>query len=574
MPAEAPSPADAAAGPRPRPNIFALNRAARIAARGLGADAGLVMLETPEPAVGGSHALDPGAMPGPGELARLASVLSGTPGVALGDAGEVPGLSGLALVSRPGGMRFVAGVPVVGADGAPVGATWVFGRDPRTVGRDELAAIISFLNDVAAEVAHKLTPDIAEQRAHRAEARLTEAVEALGDGFVYFDAEDRMVLCNQRYRELMSRVAHALRPGVRFEEILRAGLASGEFPDAPEDTDGWIARHLEAHRNPGAPVEQELPGGRWMRIEEKRTATGGCVGLRVDITALKKQQIALEAARAELARQNEELERKVEQRTSTIAAQAHALESALAEEREVTKAQRRFVAMISHEFRTPLAIIDASAGRIGRKARRNDAGWVDDYVQHIQGSVRRLVTLIESVLGAAKSDAGTMVLKPVEFDLAEVIGEICADQQRFTPDREIRIAADLPAPVTGDKGLVYQVLVNLVGNAVKYSPSGEAVEVAARMEEEDVVVDVTDRGVGIPEEELPKMFVRFFRASTSSGIAGTGLGLNLAREIARMHGGDITIASREGEGSTFTFRMRAAGPPEASGTPEQEADAA
>lgn len=554
--------------PHPRPRCqsgrdaraFAFRRAARIAARGLGAPFALILLRRKgQVSLLGSHGFDAGGQPDERALRPFMQAILENPAFAVADARADSVLSRSSLVMQPNGIRLAAGVSVVDADLEVTGAVWVLDTESRPAKPE----MVAYLNDIAPLVVDQLAPAASEGRARRAETRLAEAVDAMADGFVYFDAEDRLVLCNERYRTIYARSAHAIRPGVRFEDMLRAGLANGQYPEAVGREEDWLAERLSHHRQSRSVVEQRLPDGQWLRIEEKQVGSGGRVGLRVDITELKCQQFALETARAELAQRNEDLERKVAERTATIAAQSAALEAALLHERQLAKAQRSFVAMVSHEFRTPLAIIDAAAGRVARRGTRAEIAWLADYTAQIRGAVQRLIHLIESVLGAAKADAGAIELKIAPLDIGAMIREICADQQQIAPDRSFDCAISRMDPVTGDPSLVYQILVNLIGNAVKYSPSGAPVRIATRMEEEDAVIDVTDRGVGIPEAEMPKMFGRFFRASTSVGTIGTGLGLTLSRDFAQMHGGDITIASREGEGSTFTLRLRAAGPPAA-----------
>ena len=133
----------------------------------------------------------------------------------------------------------------------------------------------------------------AYRSASNAFATLETAIEALSDGFVLYDNRDRLVICNQRYRDLYSESAPAMTPGRTFEEILRYGLDRGQYEDAIGQEEEWLARRLDAHRTCAAPVEQHLSGDRWLRIEERPTQDGGRVGLRVDITAIKHHQAEL-----------------------------------------------------------------------------------------------------------------------------------------------------------------------------------------------------------------------------------------------------------------------------------------
>jgi PAS domain S-box-containing protein len=137
--------------------------------------------------------------------------------------------------------------------------------------------------------------DLTEQKAaaaklQQAETRLVDAIESLPDGFVLYDAEDRLVLCNSKYKEFYSSSADLIRPGRTFEEIIREGAQRGQYQVTGDALEDWIELRMENHRNPGAPMEQHLDDGRWLRVIESRTSEGGMVGFRVDITELKKRE--------------------------------------------------------------------------------------------------------------------------------------------------------------------------------------------------------------------------------------------------------------------------------------------
>ena len=144
------------------------------------------------------------------------------------------------------------------------------------------------------------------ERARSAEDKLLEAIEALKDGFVIFDADDRLVLCNQKYRELYPKSAHAMRPGATFTEIIRAGLEAGEYAEAIGREEEWFKARLTAHHSSGQEIEQKLDDGRWLRITERKTVDGMRIGLRVDITGLKQNETKLKNALTRL--QQSELE--------------------------------------------------------------------------------------------------------------------------------------------------------------------------------------------------------------------------------------------------------------------------
>ncbi|MGF1659721.1 MAG: PAS domain S-box protein [Rubrimonas sp.] len=166
----------------------------------------------------------------------------------------------------------------------------------RTVARDAQGAPTHVLG-VSLDVTAEFT---AQRRAEAAERRLREAIEALPDGFALYDSDDRLVQCNQRYREIYDRSAGLLEPGVAFETVLRDGVARGQYPRAVGREEAWLAERLASHCEAASDVEHEMPGDRWLRIVERRTAGGDRVGFRIDVTPLKRAQRRAETAEARL----------------------------------------------------------------------------------------------------------------------------------------------------------------------------------------------------------------------------------------------------------------------------------
>ena len=249
-------------------------------------------------------------------------------------------------------------------------------------------------------------------------------------------------------------------------------------------------------------------------------------------------------------------------------AQQRDLEAALAKEREINGLQRQFVSMVSHEFRTPLAIIDGSAQRLVRRLDTLTPERAGEALHKIRRSVARLTELMESVLNAARLEEGRIVYAPEPCNLIDIIREICDSYSEVYPDHAIEMDVDsLPAQVVADPKLIRQVISNLTSNAVKYSSAGTTIRIRGREDTAsgDAVVSVQDEGVGIPEAEIDQLCSRFFRASTSTGIAGSGIGLHLVQHFIAMHGGRMDVASTEGEGSTFTVRLPGKPPDQGAG---------
>lgn len=196
------------------------------------------------------------------------------------------------------------------------------------------------------------------ERARSAEEKLLDAVEALRDGFVIFDSDDRLVVCNQRYRDLYSRSAAAIKPGTTFTEILRVGLAAGEYSQAVGREEEWLEERLAIHRASNQDIEQQLADGRWLRIAERKTADGMRIGLRIDITKLKQNEAQLKATLARL--QQSELEAR---RLSVVADRTKSMVSILDEQGRVEWVNPAFTEITGYS-------IDDIAGKDPRSIMR------------------------------------------------------------------------------------------------------------------------------------------------------------------------------------------------------------
>ncbi|PWW02149.1 diguanylate cyclase (GGDEF)-like protein [Hoeflea marina] len=183
-------------------------------------------------------------------------------------------------------LRFYAGVPLRSPDGHNVGTLCAIDTKPRSLDGPKRA----LLADLAAIVLDQLEMCKLADRAQRAEDRLTDAMESLPDGFVLYGADDRLLICNRRYREIYADSADLMTPGTAFADIIRIGVERGQYPDAVGNEEKWLRQRIFEHLNPGEPIEQQLPGDRWLRIQEGRTREGGLVGFRFDITELKRQR--------------------------------------------------------------------------------------------------------------------------------------------------------------------------------------------------------------------------------------------------------------------------------------------
>ncbi len=276
----------------------------------------------------------------------------------------------------------------------------------------------------------------------------------------------------------------------------------------------------------------------------------------IDIPETERRDEIGEMAQATVVFRNNAIELMRSQRV--LGRQAAMLEEQLAQEQRLALAQRNFVSMASHEFRTPLTIIDGHARRLDKMRGSIAASEIGERAGKIRAAVLRLTHLIDNMLNSARLiDGGAeLYFHPAEMDLTALLHEVCQLHREMVPAAQIveRFGAT-PVPMVGDAKLLYQVFSNLLSNAVKYSPGGGAVEVEAEFASNEAVVAVADRGLGIPPGDLSRLFERYHRGSNVSGIVGTGVGLYLVKMAVDLHKGSIEVKSKEGDGSRFVIRL-------------------
>jgi len=236
--------------------------------------------------------------------------------------------------------------------------------------------------------------------------------------------------------------------------------------------------------------------------------------------------------------------------------QAAVLEQGLENERRLTAQQRDFVSMTSHEFRTPLTIIDGHAQRLIKMKDRSDLDDAAERGARIRSAVQRITNIMDSLLGASRVLDGRAVFHPCDLDPGALLRDACQAHRDAT--RGAVIAEDfgaLPAAIIGDPKLLFHAFSNLISNAIKYSRPGSPTEVIARHEGDWLIVQVRDHGIGIPARDRARLFERYFRGSNATSIAGTGVGLHLVSMVVGLHQGEIAVESLEGVGSRFVVRL-------------------
>lgn len=377
--------------------------------------------------------------------------------------------------------------------------------------------------------------------------RFDAALNNMPHGLCMFDATKALILCNAAYARMYDLPERLTRAGTPLDHILEYRRAAGNGP-ANSATYFHVVDEAKA-RGSIASQNIVLADRRVIKITHNPMENGGYVATHEDVTETVRLA-------EELVQHRDMLEVTVQKRTAEIARQALELERMLDQERHINELQRQFVAMASHEFRTPLAIIDASAQRLQRRKAPIDAEFVGEKAEQIRNSVTRIVDLMESILSAGRLDTGKIDINYETCALGALITTCCDRQATITKSHRFQLDLErLPEFIDADRNTLTQVFTNLLSNAVKYAPSAPEIRVTGWEEAGLAKVSVSDDGVGIDPEDLPRMFQRYFRARTSTGIAGTGIGLNLVKQIVELHGGSIEITSARGRGSTFTVTL-------------------
>jgi signal transduction histidine kinase/DNA-binding response OmpR family regulator len=365
---------------------------------------------------------------------------------------------------------------------------------------------------------------LAGEKFDRTERLLRTAIETIDEAFVLYDSDDRLVLCNEKYRTIHGKSADLIVPGARFEEILSEGVRRGQYPDALGREDEWLAERLAAHRQGNQQLIQKLDDGRWLRIVERKTTDNHTVGFRVDVTELQHAREAAEAA---------------------------------------TAAKSMFLASMSHELRTPmngvLGMLELACDTVLAPEQR-------EYIEIAQSSARSLLTLLNDILDFSKIEAGKMELERAPFEprrvLSETVQALSLSAREKGLSIDLQIDDQVPDVVLGDSMRLRQVIVNLLGNAIKFTNHGR-IAVRAAMEEAGaadvpIVFSVADSGVGIAPEQQAKIFSAFTQANTSTSrqFGGTGLGLTICSRLVALMEGRIWVESAPEHGSIFRFVAR------------------
>lgn len=373
--------------------------------------------------------------------------------------------------------------------------------------------------DISELATARETASTSEKQLLRERTRFVAAVDAISDGFVYFDANDRLVFANRRYREIYSIDEFAKIEGVHFDDMLSLELRSGRHADAPGREEVWLQERLFNRRSKSS-VQQRLSDGTVLQIVERPTVDDGWIGLHVDVSELYAARDRAEAA---------------------------------------NRAKSEFLCNMSHEIRTPLNGVLGMAEMLAETPLSGDQRLM---LETIRDSGWSLLTLLNDVVDLARVEAGMLELVGQPFDFNKLVKQLELLHSAHTSAKGIVfVCAGLPMASSmrlGDEKRVMQILHNLVGNAIKFTQKGSVMLMVTASDPSHVVFIVRDTGIGMSQEQLGRVLRPFEQAEagTDRSFGGAGLGLTIVQKLVKLMQGDFEIVSSLGCGTSVTVRLR------------------
>lgn len=412
---------------------------------------------------------------------------------------------------------------------------------------------------------------------------LTKLFYSSGEGIMFFSNKGNILTMNPRAEEifgyseneLSGKPVEVLVPmSVRgHHEKLRDG-----YIKSPAPRQMGVGRDLSGIRKDGTsfPLEISLS---YIEHEDQKIA----VAFITDISIRKENEKQLAEQRKKLEEYTTELERKVKARTSELEHMNLGLQSQIQErkiaeealkqslkdlkkaeqeilqslekEKELSELKSRFVSMASHEFRTPLTTVLSSANLITKYKEGEQQPTREKHVERIRKSVQNLTTILNDFLSIEKLESGAQKVVKEATDISELINDLIEELSPFLKKGQHIQFEDQKLAISTDQHILRNILINLISNASKYSGENDPIEIKTDKKSKEIIIQVIDHGIGIPIDEQKNMFERFFRAGNVTNIQGTGLGLTIVKKYLDLLEGNLTFASKEGQGATFTITL-------------------
>jgi len=407
---------------------------------------------------------------------------------------------------------------------------------------------------------------------------LSAIIASAIDAIIIIDAYGVIQVVNKAANELFD---------YTMDDLVGKNVAMLMPPEHSHRHDGYISNYLNTGDAKIIGIGREVPGMRKdgtrfpLRLavsEVKLEDAHFFVGFLQDLTQIKE-------AEASVLKLNEELEEKVALRTEELSnavntlleinkklekeirdrqavekellAYREELEVSLAKEKELSELKSRFVSMASHEFRTPLSTILSSAALIGRYKEEEQQDKRDRHLARIKGAVNALNSILNDFLSISKIEEGKIAVTMSDVPFVPLCHDVIEDiSGLLKKGQSIELVESLGGLVIEtDKNVLKNIMFNLLSNAIKYSGENTLITLSGTSKDDNLVINITDRGMGIPQHDQKHLFTRFFRASNVTNIQGTGLGLNIVAGYVKMLKGAIDFKSEPDKGTTFTVTI-------------------
>jgi len=366
-----------------------------------------------------------------------------------------------------------------------------------------------------------VTGSIDEKSAKRkSEEMLEAAIENAPGGFLLVNADGYIERFNRKFFDLYPVQQFFINEGLPFERFLQYGVDMGVYQEALVNPEDWLQQRLKRHRAESLEFIDRLSDGRSIQIALRRLPNGNRVGMHVDVTELQKARDAAEMA---------------------------------------NEAKSEFLASMSHELRTPMHGI-LSFTELGLKRLETlSQEKLRQYLENIQISGTRLLYLLNDLLDLSKLEAGKMQLDTSSVNLADLINSGIKEQDLRLREKNLTTKIEtnsVDSRCICDRNRIFQVITNIVANAIKFSPESGEIRIDLDRSEVGYRLRVSDQGVGIPVQELDQVFDKFYQsAGNRNQSGGTGLGLAICREIIDLHRGRIWAENNPEQGTSLLFEI-------------------
>lgn len=445
----------------------------------------------------------------------------------------------------------------------------IYFRNEGEVFRSLLAQLYSLLVILAAVAIvfylKKLQQSLAYGKTH-----MTSLFENATEGILLTNRQGEIVLANPAAERMFGYEENEM-IGNKIEMLIPQRFHGGHekmregFYKHPQNRSMGSGRDLFARRkdNSEFPVEVSLS-------HYKQANESFVIAFLVDITTRKeteenlvRQKVELEKISNDIRKLNSALEDKVEERTLILKEALQKLEQSqlelsesLDKERQLNEIKSRFVSMASHEFRTPLSTILSSATLVSKYPNVEDQVRRDKHINRIRDSVNHMNELLEDFLSLGKLEEGKVSISVTEFQVKDFAEDMLDEMKaHLKPDQQLNLQCGEGGLFSTDKRMLKNIVINLLGNAIKFSNPGTTIDWQMNLHGGQLRIEVTDQGLGIPEEDQPHLFGTFFRGKNVTNIQGTGLGLPIVKRYIDLLKGDIRFTSSLGEGTQFIVTL-------------------